>query len=210
MVERRSSRKLIAGGVATVLAVAVVAVYFVFFACETVDGPRAPAASDRATRTSVPFYCQADARWAKHTIGGSGETIRRVGCTLCCLAMALQYRGFPVDPAELNGMLKRHRGYTSRGWLVWEAVERLTGGRYDVVVSNSPTRAAIDGQLRARNPVIAKVPSHNQGKWHWVLIVGKDKAGYVVHDPGTSRGKDNPLGERGKRIRGIRYVVLSK
>jgi hypothetical protein len=39
----------------------------------------------------TPHYRQHDPRWAEEKIGGFGESMGRVGCTICSLAMALDY-----------------------------------------------------------------------------------------------------------------------
>ena len=65
----------------------------------------------------TPHYLQRDPRWADETVGGTGERLARVGCTVCSLAMALDYHGMTATPKELNHFLKEHDGYTLRGWL---------------------------------------------------------------------------------------------
>src|ERR1041385_860129 len=43
-------------------------------------------------------YLQRDPRWMNETVGGSGETLSQVGCTVCGLAMALGHYGIPIYP----------------------------------------------------------------------------------------------------------------
>jgi len=153
----------------------------------------------------APRFLQTDRRWAGDRIGGSSEMIRRVGCTLCCLSMALCSRGFECDPGSLNRMLIERDGYTSRGWIIWAAVEQATGGAFDVVVLDSPDHTAIDSQLKVGNPVIAKLPEPD-GTSHWVLIAGKTGREYVAIDPLDSKNAAPvPIGHS-RRIGSIRYL----
>src|SRR5205809_8075672 len=41
----------------------------------------------------TPVYLQRDRAWEADRIGGTGETLGRVGCTVCCLAMGLAHFG---------------------------------------------------------------------------------------------------------------------
>jgi hypothetical protein len=79
--------------------------------------PLAENAAPRSVLTLAPFYLQTDAKWARDKIGGSGEDLRAVGCTICCLSMALAQHGIQIDPGELNRKFKEADGYTSRGWI---------------------------------------------------------------------------------------------
>ena len=65
----------------------------------------------------TPFYLQRDPRWKDQTVGGSGESLGKVGCTVASLAMALHHYGLAMTPAQLNESLKAHSGYTFRGRL---------------------------------------------------------------------------------------------
>jgi ABC-type bacteriocin/lantibiotic exporter with double-glycine peptidase domain len=145
--------------------------------------------SSTAPRPQVPLiYLQTDPRWADERIGGSNEAIAEVGCTLCCIAMALEHHGLHLTPAELNAKLKAADGYTSRGWVKWHAVSTATGGAVRVEVPDEPSRERIDAALAAGCPVIAKVLLWRITP-HWVLLVGKQGDDYVIKDPlgdGTS------------------------
>jgi uncharacterized protein YvpB len=50
---------------------------------------------------SIPFFSQLDPRWSNRTI-----------CCTVSMAMALAYRGAPVDPARLIAWLKKSKGYS--------------------------------------------------------------------------------------------------
>ena len=128
------------------------------------------------------IYRQRDPRWRDVPIGGSGETLGEVGCTVCCIAMALDHHGIHLTPDELNAKLKDAGGYTDRGWVKWSAVEAIAGGAVRIDVIDAPTPARIDAALAAGHPVIAKVLIW-RAQQHWVLIVGKEGADSWIKDP---------------------------
>lgn len=128
------------------------------------------------------YYQQRDARWADDKVGGSEESLARVGCTVCSLAMALNCYGAKVTPKELNNYLKENDGYTTRGWLKWDLVSKISAGKVSLDYLGDPSFERIDTALKNGQPVIAKV-FINRVVPHWVLIVGKEKTEYLICDP---------------------------
>jgi hypothetical protein len=167
----------------------------------TAGAPEEPAAP-----IAGPFYLQGDPRWGDDAIGGSGEKLRAVGCTLCCLSMALGHLGEEVDPGELNRRLKAQGGYTARGLLDWDAVPRVTAGRFRVRTPARPTHEEIGAALASGSPVLAKILLGGRIP-HWVLIVESAGGEYRVKDPLSDGRALTPLGAYGSDIQSIRYVV---
>ena len=128
------------------------------------------------------IYLQTDPRWREERIGGSDETLGAVGCTVCCIAMALEHHGIHVTPAELNARLKAADGYTDRGWVKWHTVSTVTRNAVRIQVPKTPSPQRIDAALAGGSPVIAKVLISRVTQ-HWVLIVGKDGEDYLIKDP---------------------------
>ena len=155
----------------------------------------------------TPAYLQRDKAWATDRIGGTGESLGRVGCTVCCLAMGLAHFGIQKTPGELNEWLKTHEGYSPRGWLRWESVSELTGGKVNVDFRAPLKHETIDAALKARQPVLAKV-FINRVVTHWVLIVGKEDAEYVVRDP-LGGGKPELLSRYSSGVHAIRILKRS-
>ncbi len=62
------------------------------------------------------YYLQADPRWSSDVIGGSGESLSSVGCTICAVAMAASYLGYEITPKDLNARLI-HYGGVHKPWL---------------------------------------------------------------------------------------------
>lgn len=57
-----------------------------------------------ATILSIPFFSQLDPRWFSKTL-----------CNTVSMAMALAYRGAPVDPGKLRAWLNANKGYSNDG-----------------------------------------------------------------------------------------------
>jgi hypothetical protein len=128
------------------------------------------------------IYLQTDPRWADDKVGGSGEKMRAVGCTVCCVSMALEHCGFGIDPGRLNELLKENNGYTRRGWIRWFAVSKLADDKISVEIPDKPTAEIIDSTLSSGYPVIAKVMIGPRVP-HWVLIAGREDGEYLIKDP---------------------------
>ncbi|MBN8248217.1 MAG: hypothetical protein J0L84_12330 [Verrucomicrobia bacterium] len=167
--------------------------------------PTADEAVPGSVMASGPTYLQADPRWAAETVGGSGEPLRRVGCTLCCLSMALAHHGMTNDPAALNRMLKDHDGYTYRGWVKWGAVNRITDGRIEVWLPQHPSHQVINAALAEGNPVLVKVILRS-GFQHWVMLVGRDQREYLMKDPLGDGKSLQMLSSLGSDILAVRVV----
>src|SRR5512147_572257 len=60
---------------------------------------------------AVPMFKQWDQRWGDDPVGGSGEPLRSVGCTVSCVAMAFRHFGMDTDPGRLNAWLRASGGY---------------------------------------------------------------------------------------------------
>jgi len=159
----------------------------------------------RSTLPAVPIYLQTDPMWAGDKIGGSGEPLGRVGCTICCLSMALVHHGEPRDPGMLNRELKAADGYTYRGWVKWDAVRRITAEHVRVELPQQPSHRDIDAALAGGNPVLVKVVLRS-GFQHWVLLVGRDQKEYLMKDPLGDGAGLRPLSVLGSDILAVRVV----
>lgn len=156
----------------------------------------------------TPIFLQEDVRWKNEKVGGSGEKLGAVGCTVCSLAMALNHFGITLTPKELNDAIKTHEGYTWRGLLKWDVISAISGGKVTVEVAAVPSHAQIDTALRNGEPVLAKILVHNNSP-HWVLIVGKEGTDYLIRDPLGNGGALEPLTKYDSDIFGIRIIKLN-
>lgn len=152
-----------------------------------------------------PIYLQNDPRWKDNKIGGSQETLGAVGCTVCCVSMALAHHGIHWLPNQLNELLKTHDGYTQQGWLKWYTLSKITDNQITFYIPNKPSLAVIDAALNAGEPVVAKILLYDV-VYHWVLIVGKAGKEYLVKDPlGDGQSLDK-LSKFKSKIYAIRVV----
>ena len=157
----------------------------------------------------TPVYLQRDRAWEADRIGSTGETLGRVGCTVCCLAMGLAHFGIQKTPGELNEWLKTHEGYSRRGWLRWESVSKLTAQKVHVDFRAPLKHETIDAALKAGQPVLAKV-FVNRVITHWVLVVGKEGTEYLVQDPLGSARKPDLLSRYSSGVHAIRILKTSE
>jgi hypothetical protein len=167
--------------------------------------PRAEHPVARFVHSSGAHYLQRDKRWAAEPIGGSGKPLRNVGCTLCCLSMALAEQGIDLRPPELNRALKQVDGFTAKGWLLWPAVTQVTGSRARAEIVWDPKLHDIDEALAAGDSVIVKVAPPPMIQ-HWVLLVGRSDREYLMKDPLDESRTVKPLSSLGSPILAVRVV----
>ncbi len=151
------------------------------------------------------MYRQRDARWAEDPIGPTRETLGSVGCTVCCLAMALAEYGIDITPKDLNRRLTETGGFTEQGLVKWDAVRSLSGGKVNVAVLSDPANGDIDDALAAGNPVLVKVLLGSMFQ-HWVLLVGRDGREYLMKDPLAENPTVLPLSTLKSDIFAVRVV----
>lgn len=132
-----------------------------------------------AVSLSVPYYLQTDSRWSWVTLGSTGQTMGKIGCTTTALAMSESYRrGKTVYPDSMAKSLS----YTSGGSLYWP-------DNY-ILETDSLDLQDIYACLRAGKPVIIGYMNKSGGQ-HWVVIYGYSggstlkTASFLIRDPGT-------------------------
>ena len=135
-----------------------------------------------AVSLSVPHYMQTDSRWASVTLGRSGKTIYRIGCTTTSFAMIESYRtGSTIHPDAMSKKLS----YTSTGNVYWPS---------DYTAVYSYSLEEIYKQLKAGKPVLLGAKTSVGGQ-HWVVITGfkggpsLTASGFTINDPAKSSRK---------------------
>ena len=156
----------------------------------------------------TPFFAQIDERWRNEEIGGSGEKLKDVGCTLCCLAMAIDRFGIHTTPKELNSALKTADAFTQRGLLKWDAVPRACSNEISIDYSVPLAHTSIDTALQRGEPVLARVLLYGVAS-HWILIVGKEADDYLIHDPLIRDASPRKLSTYHSDIHAIRVVTAA-
>ena len=154
---------------------------------------------------SGEYFLQTDPQWSSERIGGSGETMASVGCTICSVAMASNELGVKTNPKSFNSALLENGGFTQRGWIIWEKIEAASQGKIRVSVPGKLSHRALDTALKNGHIPIAKfyLPS---GITHWVTIVGKSGYEYLVKDPLNQEKKVVQLSEYTNEISDIRFL----
>jgi hypothetical protein len=88
--------------------------------------------------------------------------------------------------------------------VVWAAVAEAAAGKVKVGFPDL-THEAIEAELAARRPVIAKIMLTPTIP-HWVLIVGKQGREYLVMDPLNAERTLTPLSARADAIHAVRSI----
>lgn len=152
-------------------------------------------------------WLQGDPAWGREPIGGSGEPMASVGCTITSTAMALQTLGHTLTPLELLRGLKQNAGFTPQGLIIWSALGPVTQNA--VQVRFPPlSHESIDDALRRRKPVITRILLGGQIP-HWVLTVGKQGPAYLAYDPLNEAGVPVQVSDLSSRIYAIRVLEPS-
>lgn len=173
--------------------------------------------SDPAASTTKPFknaihvladkthYLQTDSRWARQTLGGSGESLEGYGCLVTAAAMALNNLGFRTDPGDLVNRLKANDGFTKNGLLVWSGLEKVTGGKAETLFYQRKDDEIVRRCLSAGYYPLVKfdLPSR---RTHWAVIVMETDRGFYVRDPMVASTVPIPLTSRARGIDAVRCV----
>lgn len=129
------------------------------------------------------YYSQRDSLWFSHTIGGSSETLGRVGCLITSTAMVASHYGKNLTPADIASSYDPFflsTAYMNAGsWTVnGVTVNRQQGMSQD----------SVNSELGAGRPVIAGL---NTGYGtHFIVLKGKNDSGYIMNDPYMENGFD--------------------
>ena len=127
-------------------------------------------------------YSQKDPNWASDRLGQTSDTMGRDGCLVTSAAMALTNLGFQTNPKDLNKRLNATKSYTSRGWLIWDGIRRVTDGRAKATYYDKVDAETIDACMTRGDYPMVQFYLPN-GRSHWAMIVRHDARGYHMRDP---------------------------
>lgn len=148
---------------------------------------------------------QKDKRWAADQLGPSDCTLGSHGCLVTSVAMACSNLGVKLTPKELNERLKKNDGFLSQGWVVWNAIPKVTDDRlaaeYHPVARHSVMDAALE---RGAYPVVKYFLIG--GIQHWCVIVGKEGREYLARDPLRDDAKPVKLSGLTAKIYAVRVI----
>lgn len=152
---------------------------------------------------------QKDKRWAADQLGTSTGTLGSHGCLVSSVAMACSDLGVELTPRELNARLKKADGFLPQGWVVWNAIPRVTDQKlaadYHPVASHKVMDAALE---HGAYPVVKYFLLG--GVQHWGVIVGKDGLEYLARDPLRDDKEPVKLSELTAKIYAVRVIRRAK
>lgn len=148
---------------------------------------------------------QKDKRWAADQLGTSDCTLGSHGCLVTSVAMACSNLGVKLTPKELNERLKRNDGFLPQGWVVWNAVPKVTEDKLTAEYHPVARHAVMDEALeRGAYPVVKYFLLG--GIQHWCVIVGKEGQEYLTRDPLRDDAKPVKLSELTAKIFAVRVI----
>lgn len=151
-------------------------------------------------------FRQGDDRWRATTLGNHAphNSIGRVGCALSSVANLINFynaagsSAVRTDPLQLNTDMISQGGYDGADDVRWSEVvnfvETPITSTADREIKPGTTRADlisdIDADVAQGRPVIiqGEHPPAGSRKYHFMLVVGKCGAQYVVADPNSPTG----------------------
>lgn len=127
-------------------------------------------------------FLQKDPRWGQERLGNTSDSMASDGCLVTAAAMALVNLGFNTDPSDLNTRLTSTQSFTSRGWLIWDGIRKVTEGRAKAIYHDEVSEDIIDScMLDGQYPLVQFYLKN--GRSHWAMIVKRDQRGYHMRDP---------------------------
>lgn len=150
-------------------------------------------------------FMQTDPRWAAERLGGTTDRLAATGCTVASVAMAMTNLGHAIDPKDLNAALTAAGGFTEHGWLVWDAVERVTKGALRAGVHAAPSLDGMDACLQRGDYPIVKFLIGGVVQ-HWVVLVGKRGGEFLMRDPLIGEPDPVPLTRRTPVVLSVRCI----
>lgn len=150
-------------------------------------------------------HLQKDQRWAADQLGTSSGTLGSHGCLVSSVAMACSDLGVDLTPKELNARLKKADGFLPQGWVVWNAIPRVTNKKLAADYHPAASHAVMDEALeRGAYPVVKYFLLG--GIQHWCVIVGKDGLEYLARDPLRDDDKPVNLSELTAKVYAVRVI----
>lgn len=152
---------------------------------------------------------QKDKRWAHEQLGPSDCTLGSHGCLVTSVAMACSNLGVKLTPKELNERLKKNDGFLPQGWVVWNAIPKVTDDKLTAEYHPIARHAVMDEALaRGAYPVVKYFLLG--GIQHWCVIVGKEGQEYLARDPLRDDVKPVKLSELTAKIYAVRVIKKAR
>jgi len=179
---------------------------------------------------NLPLYNQGNPQWGDYVMGkwpdGTLLTMRRWGCMVTSLSMALKNYGIDADPGFLCSLLGGTGGLDQEGNLVHSGIEKIYP---DVVFyerqytsnypGNTPKPKLLIGESLRRlqsylslgQPVILEVDNvGNDGRPdHWVVAKEYRDGDFLIHNPdgGIEQWFSKRYGDPAQKLYGFYQVI---
>lgn len=148
---------------------------------------------------------QRDKQWAAEQLGSSTGTLGSHGCLVCSVAMACTNLGVELTPKELNERLKKSDGFLPQGWVVWNAIPKVTDTKLTAEFHAGPKHALMDEAVENGAYPVVKYFLVG-GIQHWCVIVGKDGLDYLARDPLRDDAQPVRLSTLTEKIYAVRVI----
>lgn len=155
----------------------------------------------------IAFY-QKDKRWAEEKLGRTNDTLASDGCLVTAAAMALANLGFQTNPADLNKRLTHTDSFTSRGWLIWDGIRRVTAGKATARFYKSVDIEKIDQCMADGYYPLVQFYLPN-GRSHWAMILDRSDKGFHMRDPLRRANQPLIFPHSVEKFRALRCVGLA-
>lgn len=124
------------------------------------------------------YFRQNDSRWGNTRIGNSSSLMKDYGCAVTSVSMVFKKHGASITPGK---MAKQNIFYFDL--IKWPT---SWSPSIDLISSTSHGNVSwstINKQIDKGNPVVVYIRKTNGRGGHYVVVTGKDKKDYIVHDP---------------------------
>jgi len=152
-------------------------------------------------------FLQKDPRWSGERLGRSSDTMGTDGCLVTATSMALANLGFQTNPSDLNARLTQADSFTPRGWLIWDGIRKVTGGRAEAQFYDHVSERQIDSCMMSGDYPLVQFYLPN-GRSHWAMILKRDARGYHMRDPLRSSKKPLIFPRSSDAFKAVRCVGL--
>jgi hypothetical protein len=113
--------------------------------------------------------------------------------------------GYSIDPGQLSAALLTQDGFSQEGWLVWDAIGRVSKGSLRTEVHSEPSLDKLDACLARGDYPLVKFMIRGVIP-HWVALVGKHRGTYFMRDPLIGEAAPSPLTRRTQVILSVRCI----
>lgn len=161
--------------------------------------PDDPIVDDESVILPMNQYInQGNGSWAQHKRGGIGSnsTIKQAGCIDCCYLMAASY--YNHEKYDVTSILTNSRYYSSNSF---SSGTFLNDFGLSQSISGGFNKLDIREAIEMGHPVILEIKGafsfHRRNSGHFLVIMGYNKTGFMVYDPGSN---DNSYCNTGRVI----------